>query len=118
MEKEIKTKDENGYFILPKNFQKSGHKFAQKWRDGDYAIYERIMLSCGSITYEAIKVLKHDARDMFWGKMEASETYPSDAQFGKLGFCCASFERAEERIQQMKKADLENLAKKQKRLRS
>jgi hypothetical protein len=100
------------YRILEKDFIKAGWHFKQIERTGDYAIYSKQYKDHKSICYEAIKISRHDGYEIAGVAIEPAETYPSNEQWGILGFSPSSLQEARKKIKWMIKRDEENSKRK------
>jgi len=69
-------------------------------REGDIAIYSRTT-KAGRISYEIIKIHRHNGYTLGGQYVEPSETYPGSSQWGKVGFDAMTLERAEEKFNQL-----------------
>lgn len=68
---------------LPKEFTRNGWQFTQLKRSGNVAIYQRNKPDGSQLHLEVIIVQQGSARTLPDGRtIEASEFYPSDAQWG------------------------------------
>lgn len=85
---------------LAMNFDKSGWHFEQLKRNCQAAIYKRTNIVIPeAIYFETIKIIIQDDKvARIAGNVvmfPSREIYPTDEQFGLLGKCCMSLEKAE-----------------------
>lgn len=84
-----------GYLILPKEFTRKGFTYRQIYREKNIAIYEQ--LKGGSrVSFEVIRISKHDAYSLGGNEIAARETYPGDEAWGIDAFTVMTLERAKE----------------------
>lgn len=81
------------YLTLPLTFTKSGWKFSQVERFGDWAVYEK-QKGERIKSWELIKILRHDGREFVGQFFPPSEMYPSSSQWGNLGWTFTSKKQA------------------------
>lgn len=71
---------------LPAEFIQKGWTHKEVWRDEDIRIFERWKPSSPSHHFEVVRI-RHNAERTIGGvKLEASESYPSEREWGTNGF--------------------------------
>ena len=95
------TVDKEGYILLEKIFTSRGFDFSfvKDFKDG-WVIYKKSCEGCND-KYELIKPKKQEEFNFRGSIIPKKWKYPSDNDFGRLGFDCASFEKAVERHDQI-----------------
>ena len=88
--------------ILAKEFIQSKFNFKQIWREGDLAIYEKWKDGWVKKGYEAIKIRRHNGYTIGGIFCEPAEMYPSDNQWGVLGFTATTYDEALKCIDRLK----------------
>jgi len=87
--------------ILEKNFTRKVFNYEQLYRKGNLAIYAQKNKETGSATYEVIIIKSHNGYEIGGIKIEPSEVYPSDSQWGILGWTCQTLEAAKNKIKKL-----------------
>ena len=87
--------------ILPKKFDKKGFTYKQIKRDGMKAIYEQSKAGQKSISFEVIKIGKHDGYDLGASHIDPAETYPGSSQWGISGWTHLNLQSAEARFKKL-----------------
>lgn len=95
---------------LALNFDKSRWHFEQIKRNSQAAIYKRTNIEYPALVYfETIKILTQDEKvATIAGNVVTfapQELYPTNQQFGLMGKCCMSIEKAEQYYQEFTKGD-------------
>jgi hypothetical protein len=90
---------------LAVNFEKSGWQYKQLKRNDKAAIYKRTNSNFPELVYyEAIKIIiQNEKVAKIAGNIvtfASQELYPGNEQFGMLGKCCMSLEKAERYYQE------------------
>ena len=82
---------------LNKVFKSCGFNFKQIQRTGDVAIYEKVPVK-GSprVSYEAIKISKHNGYNLGGNYVSPAETYPCNSMWGTSGWTATTLESADE----------------------
>lgn len=83
-------------------FTKSEWHHQQVYRDGLFAIYKRWKGEGSSVHFEAIRIKENPAGIRFNKEFEAAESYPGENMFGRTAFSCPTYDRAMERLKEMK----------------
>lgn len=84
------------YKILKENFTRKGFTYKLIKRDKDKAIYEQ-KRSKKNITYEVIKIRRHNGYTIGGVYIEPAEVYPSANEWGDYGWTFNDLTRAEEK---------------------
>jgi len=79
---------------LPETFDKSGWHHEQKWRQGMVAIYSRWKETSRIPHYEVIRISENAEHEIGGVKIPASESYPTEKQWGTKGFTCMDWNAA------------------------
>lgn len=87
--------------ILEKTFDRKVFQYEQLYRKGNYAIYSQKHRDTGFTTYEAIIVKNHNGYEIAGVKIEASEVYPGDSQWGIFGWTYQTLDQAKNKIKQL-----------------
>jgi hypothetical protein len=98
------------YELLSKEFHgrgsQKGWMFIELMREGNAAVYEKEDSDTGRIVYEVVEVqMSKGWKGMIGGKeveFVAKERYPSDEDFGSLGWTYGSMSDAEEKFEWLK----------------
>ena len=97
-----RTKDKNGYLILPETFYEKGFNFKQLFRKGNLALYKKVRDGNPRVrSFELIVIQKHDAYMLGQTKIEAAETYPSSSTWGQFGWTFTTKDVAELRFNKL-----------------
>ena len=88
---------------LPREFRRGDFQFRQVAREGDAAIYEQTFLDCPnpSVSYEVIRLRRHDG---FWINnrfVEPAEVYPNSEAWGVDGWTFTDKDRAFAKFREM-----------------
>jgi len=78
---------------LAKTFTKNGFEFEQLDRRGGLAIYRKHKKN-KCISYEVIRIQRHDAYELGGNQIEAGECYPSSESWGSKGFTFTGYKEA------------------------
>ena len=87
---------------LEKKFTKYGDKFNQEKRKGNVAMYSRTSKG-GGVSYEIIKVGRHNGYKLGKNFIEPSEIYPGSSLWGIQGWTSTDIESATERYNKLLK---------------
>lgn len=90
------------YKQLLTDFKRKGLYYKQVFRDKGFAIYSVGLAEKSINGYEVFKILHHDGYEIAGNKIEASELYAGDAQFGATAYFCDSLDRAKIRLKELK----------------
>lgn len=88
--------------ILEKQFTSCGFEFKQVHREGEFAVYKKWKPEYRSPIFEAIEIKSHNGYTIAGNYCAPSEMYPSNEQWGVLGFTCTDLKQAYARIDKMK----------------
>lgn len=99
-----------GFELLQKEFEgrgsQRGWRFVEVKREGNAAVYEKVDVEIQKKVYEVIEVrVSKEKKGMFAGvevEFKAKERYPSDEEFGSLGWSYGSMSDALERYEWLK----------------
>jgi hypothetical protein len=88
---------------IEKKFYKNGFTFEEVKRVGEFAIFARYKEEFKEQTfhYETIVIKSHNGYAFAGVEVGPSEIYPSSSSWGRLGFTFNSYERAEEKLEQL-----------------
>lgn len=87
---------------LAKEIKKKGMFYKEHYREKDFAIYGVGNSKSAFLGYEVFEVTRHNGYEIAGNKIEPSEVYPNDEQFGVSAFFCKDLKNAELRLQQLK----------------
>ena len=87
--------------ILNEKFKSCGFNFNQVKRDGDIAIYEKVPITHNGVSYEVIKISRHNGYKLGGNLVHPAETYPSNSLWGTHGWTCTSMENAEKKFKEL-----------------
>lgn len=87
--------------ILEKSFTRKKFQYDQLCRKGNLAIYTQKHLESEGLTYEVIIIKSHNGYEIAGTKIEPSEVYPSDTQWGILGWTCQTLEAAQNKMKKL-----------------
>ena len=79
---------------LETNFAYKSFLYHQEWRNENFAIYSQ-WLNDKLIAYESIRIRKNKSHERYGKNYEASESYPTDREWGINGFTSKSLTEAE-----------------------
>ena len=82
----------------------SGFDLVQIHREGDYAIYKKQKAGHEAVNYEVIKIKRHDGYTIAGNFCPPAEMYPSNEQWGVLGFTCQGKDQAYKKLDAMKES--------------
>ncbi len=103
MQTDEKTKhDKNGYILLPEKFTDKKYTLEFIKNIGEWKIYKKSKENSKFITYELIKPKKQESFVIGKNVIAKKWAYPSNENFGRLGFECLSIKRCEELYQEIK----------------
>lgn len=83
--------------VIAKNIESKGFLYKQELRNENYAIYSQ-WLNNDLIAYELIKIRKNNECERFGKIIGASESYPTDKEWGDRGWTFKSFADAKKRL--------------------
>lgn len=95
------------YKLLPKELKKKGIYYTQVWRDQDFAIFSLGSSKTPFLGFEVFEINRHDGYTIKGNKVEPSEYFASDNDFGETAFYVNTREKAELRLEQLR--DLKRL---------
>lgn len=104
------------YKSLPLEFTKWGFTFKQIAREGDIACYKQTKGE--QVSYEVIRIRRHDGYTIAGNEIAPSEIYPSNEKWGDDGFTLTTKESAYKKMDWMAEVDrkmAKNPPKKKKR---
>ena len=87
--------------ILEKTFDRKVFNYEQLYRKDNLAIYSQKHKDTGFTTYETIIIKSHNGYEIGGVKIEPSEVYPSDSQWGILGWTCQTLDAAKNKIKKL-----------------
>jgi hypothetical protein len=87
---------------LPKQFEKKGFTYKQVKRIGDKAIFEQTKKGQEGITYEVVKINRHNGYELGGQKIPPGEAYPSTSQWGVAGWTYQNIRDAEVKFKKLK----------------
>ena len=96
--------------ILEKEFTSCGFNFKQVFREEDFAVYKKWKEGQARESFEAIKIKRHNGYDIAGVHCPPAEMYPSNEQWGLMGFTCLPRDLAFTKIDQMRNWEKENPA--------
>ena len=83
---------------LPKQFRKGGFDYILVERIGNAAIYRQTKLPALHECYEVGRIRQNKAREAFGRQIEASESWPSSEEWGRLAWTYRDLRHARERL--------------------
>lgn len=87
--------------ILEKSFTRKKFKYDQVYRKNNLAIYTQTHTESDGVTYEVIVIKSHNGYEIAGTKIEPSETYPGDNQWGITGWTYQTLEAAKNKLKQL-----------------
>lgn len=87
---------------LRKEFTSCGFIFKQVARENDVAIYSKKQIKHTGVSYEVIRISKHNGYKLGGNFIEPAETYPCNSMWGTNGFTCTSIESAKRKYAELK----------------
>lgn len=87
---------------LPKQFDKKGFTYTQIKRVGDKAIYKQAKKGQASVSFEVVKINRHNGYELGGQKIPPGEAYPSTSQWGNAGWTFTSLSLAEAKFKKLK----------------
>lgn len=93
---------------LEKNLTHSGYDLTQIHREGFFAIYKKKKKDHESFSFEVIKIKSHNGYTIGGNYCPPSEMYPSNEQWGALGYSCATKQEAYAVFDKMKSQNEES----------
>ncbi len=92
------------YKPIAVSFTRKGFRFNQLHREGDFAIFHRVDESGDKprdAGFEVVVIARHDGYEIAGNKIEPSEVYPSNEQWGSMGWTYRDLCSAEIRFQSL-----------------
>jgi hypothetical protein len=86
---------------LPKLFDKKGFTYKQIKRDGMKAIFEQSKKGQTDVTFEVVKISKHNGYELGGQKIPPGEAYPSTSQWGNSGWTYRTLADAEKKYKKL-----------------
>ena len=83
---------------LPKLFTKKGFTYKQIKRVGDKAIYEQSKKGQEHVSFETIKITRHNGYELGGQKIPPGESYPSTSQWGLMAWTFTTLSDAERKF--------------------
>jgi hypothetical protein len=80
---------------IPKTFSKKGFTYKQIKRDGMKAIFEQSKKGQKSVSFEVVKITKHNGYELGGQKIPPGEAYPGTSQWGNSGWTFQDLKSAE-----------------------
>jgi hypothetical protein len=98
------TRKRGGMRKIPASFTRKGYEYRQISRTGDIAIYEQA--SDTTKWYDVVVITKHkESKRIIQGKertFQATEVYPSDSQWGAMGWTYYTLQNAQVKANELK----------------
>jgi hypothetical protein len=86
---------------IPKTFAKKGFIYKQIKREGMKAIFEQSKKGQESISYEVVKISKHNGYELGGQKIPPGEAYPGTSQWGIAGWTFQTLKSAEAKFKKI-----------------
>jgi len=86
---------------IPKTFNKKGFNYKQIKRDGMKAIFEQSKKGQDSVSFEVVKISKHNGYELGGQKIPPGEAYPGTSQWGIAGWTFQDLKSAEGRFKKL-----------------
>lgn len=80
---------------IPKTFSKKGFTYKQIKRDGMKAIFEQSKKGQEGVSFEVVKITKHNGYELGGQKIPPGEAYPGTSQWGISGWTFQDLKSAE-----------------------
>jgi len=80
---------------IPRTFSKKGFTYKQIKRDGMKAIFEQSKKGQKDVSYEVVKITKHNGYELGGQKIPPGEAYPGTSQWGISGWTFQDLKSAE-----------------------
>lgn len=87
---------------IPKMFSKKGFNYKQVKREGMKAIFEQSKKGQDGISFEVVKINKHNGYELGGQKIPAGEAYPGTSQWGIAGWTYQNIKDAEVKYKKLK----------------
>jgi hypothetical protein len=100
MKTELPRESKNGYLVLPEEFTASGWTFKQLRRENNKAIYIKTKGN-GLESFEVIRISKHETYEIAGNSIPAAECYPSNEQWGDLGWSYNDIKEANKKFNKL-----------------
>ena len=89
---------------LEKSFTRKKFQYDQIYRKNNLAIYTQTHLESKGLTFEVIVIKSHNGYEIAGTKIEPSEIYPGDNQWGVLGWTYQTLEAAKNKLKKLEEA--------------
>jgi hypothetical protein len=86
---------------IPKTFAKKGFSYKQIKREGMKAIFEQVKKGHTGVTYEVVRIIKHNGYELGGQKIPAGEAYPGSSQWGISGWTFQNLKDAEGKFKKL-----------------
>ena len=86
---------------IPKTFSKKGFNYMQIKREGMKAIFKQSKKGHEGVSYEVVKISKHNGYELGGQKIPAGEAYPGTSQWGIAGWTCRDLKSAERKFKSL-----------------
>jgi hypothetical protein len=86
---------------IPKTFNKKGFNYKQIKRDGMKAIFEQSRKGQDSVSFEVVKISKHNGYELGGQKIPPGEAYPGTSQWGIAGWTFQDLKSAEGKFKKL-----------------
>ena len=90
--------------VLEKSFTRKKFQYDQICRNGNLAIYTQPHTESQGQTFEVIVIKSHNGYEIAGTRIEAAEVYPSDTQWGILGWTYQTLEAAKNKLKTLEEA--------------
>jgi hypothetical protein len=80
---------------IPKTFSKKGFNYKQIKREGMKAIFEQSKKGQESVSFEVVKISKHQGYELGGQKIPPGEAYPGTSMWGITGWTFRDLKSAE-----------------------
>jgi len=87
--------------ILEKSFTRKKFQYDQIYRKNNLAIYTQTHTESKGLTFEVILIKSHNGYEIAGTRIEPSEVYPGDSQWGILGWTYQTLEAAKNKLKQL-----------------
>jgi hypothetical protein len=86
---------------IPKTFSKKGFTYKQIKRDGMKAIFEQTKKGHEGVSFEVVKITKHNGYELGGQKIPPGEAYPGSSQWGNSGWTFQNLKDAEAKYKKL-----------------
>ena len=86
---------------IPKQFNKKGFNYKQVKREGMKAIFEQSKKDQKSVSFEVVKITKHNGYELGGQKIPPGEAYPGSSQWGISGWTFQNLKDAEAKFKRL-----------------